>query len=422
MRLHINNFAAISDADIKFDGMTVIAGNNNTGKSTVGKVLYAFFRSLSNLDKRIQTERMESMRDAFSRVPGAEDYGDVIPALMNGVPADKIVADMIDMFWKKGEKIGATSSSEEEKKHILFFFSRSVAESLEQTKKNPDEDYVHSILLRVFDCVFHGQFHPLQSTEGVSRLSLTVKEHENFIQFGHDAWQYSCPTKFIKKARLIATPDILSYVNIANLESEKSAYKFFEKYTFEIIKELRQESSLSVSRQIDSERLLKEIYHKLDEVIGGVFKLDSQNEFALFEGNHSQPTKAANLSMGLKAFVLLRFMLEKGVLSEQDVLILDEPENHLHPEWQVVYAHLLVLLQKTFHLTMMVTTHSNFFVNAMQRFCISEDITKKTHFYLSQPDRERHGFYTFKDMDDSASAIMRSFNSAYDAIDEMSGG
>ena len=33
MKLHIENFAKISSADIEFDGLTVIAGKNNTGKT-----------------------------------------------------------------------------------------------------------------------------------------------------------------------------------------------------------------------------------------------------------------------------------------------------------------------------------------------------------------------------------------------------
>ncbi len=37
MKLYINNFAKIRNADVTVDGITVIAGENNTGKSTIGK-------------------------------------------------------------------------------------------------------------------------------------------------------------------------------------------------------------------------------------------------------------------------------------------------------------------------------------------------------------------------------------------------
>lgn len=46
MKLIIDNFAKIKKAEIVFDGITIIAGKNNSGKSTVGKVLYGIFNSL----------------------------------------------------------------------------------------------------------------------------------------------------------------------------------------------------------------------------------------------------------------------------------------------------------------------------------------------------------------------------------------
>lgn len=41
MELSIRDFAKIQQADIVIDGITVIAGENNTGKSTVGKILFS---------------------------------------------------------------------------------------------------------------------------------------------------------------------------------------------------------------------------------------------------------------------------------------------------------------------------------------------------------------------------------------------
>lgn len=39
MRLEIKNIGRIEEASIEMNGITVIAGENDTGKSTVGKVL-----------------------------------------------------------------------------------------------------------------------------------------------------------------------------------------------------------------------------------------------------------------------------------------------------------------------------------------------------------------------------------------------
>ena len=45
MRLKIKDFQIIKSADIQFEGLTVIAGENDTGKSTVGKILFSEIRN-----------------------------------------------------------------------------------------------------------------------------------------------------------------------------------------------------------------------------------------------------------------------------------------------------------------------------------------------------------------------------------------
>ena len=62
---------------------------------------------------------------------------------------------------------------------------------------------------------------------------------------------------------------------------------------------------------------------------------------------------------------------------------MDEPEIHLHPQWQIVYAQLIVLLQKNFDLSIIVTTHSPYFVDALDLFSHKYEINKKVNYYLA---------------------------------------
>ena len=47
MRIQVNNVGIIKDADIEINGITVLAGKNGTGKSTIGKCLYSMFNSFT---------------------------------------------------------------------------------------------------------------------------------------------------------------------------------------------------------------------------------------------------------------------------------------------------------------------------------------------------------------------------------------
>ena len=57
MKLSIRNLGKIRKADIVLDGITVIAGANNSGKSTVGKALGAMFHSFREIDSYIPRHR-----------------------------------------------------------------------------------------------------------------------------------------------------------------------------------------------------------------------------------------------------------------------------------------------------------------------------------------------------------------------------
>lgn len=46
MNLKLKNIGIIEKADIKLNGLTVIAGKNDSGKSTVGKVLYSCIKTI----------------------------------------------------------------------------------------------------------------------------------------------------------------------------------------------------------------------------------------------------------------------------------------------------------------------------------------------------------------------------------------
>ena len=48
MELKIQNVNKIKSADIKLNGLTVIVGENDSGKSTVGRVLFSVIKSLVN--------------------------------------------------------------------------------------------------------------------------------------------------------------------------------------------------------------------------------------------------------------------------------------------------------------------------------------------------------------------------------------
>ena len=75
---------------------------------------------------------------------------------------------------------------------------------------------------------------------------------------------------------------------------------------------------------------------------------------------------------------LVRDELKK---EENGTIILDEPEVHLHPEWQVVFAEIIVLIQKEFNMHILINTHSPYFLNAIEVYSEKHNIVDRCKYY-----------------------------------------
>lgn len=53
MRIKLKNIAKIMEADINMDGISIIAGNNNIGKSTILKSIYVAVNTFRNSNEKI---------------------------------------------------------------------------------------------------------------------------------------------------------------------------------------------------------------------------------------------------------------------------------------------------------------------------------------------------------------------------------
>lgn len=67
MKLRIRNVAKIEEADLELNGITIIAGNNNTGKSTIGKIVFSLFNSLVNLEEKIVKQKRDLIYQVLKR-------------------------------------------------------------------------------------------------------------------------------------------------------------------------------------------------------------------------------------------------------------------------------------------------------------------------------------------------------------------
>lgn len=127
------------------------------------------------------------------------------------------------------------------------------------------------------------------------------------------------------------------------------------------------------------------IRYIVQKVTHGSLKNDSSG-ISFVDEKEQVPVELSNLSVGLKVFVIIQTLLENGSLKKGDLLLIDEPEVNLHPEWQIVLAEILVLLQKELGIVIYVNSHSPYFIRAIEVKLARNDIATRGKFYLTIPD------------------------------------
>lgn len=147
-----------------------------------------------------------------------------------------------------------------------------------------------------------------------------------------------------------------------------------------------QESGAEISRIVTSERL-SAIYGVLDGVRKGRL-VDVKDHRGL---RYTMPgtdklLDARNLSSGLKTFAIIKHLLMNGTIEDKGTVILDEPEIHLHPEWQIIFAELIVMLQKEFDMHVLLNMHSPYFLNVIQVYSQKHGVADACKYYQAVSD------------------------------------
>ena len=62
MKLYIDAIGKVVNSTIELNSLTLIAGENDTGKSTIGKVLFAIVQAFSKFPLVVQRENQVKLR------------------------------------------------------------------------------------------------------------------------------------------------------------------------------------------------------------------------------------------------------------------------------------------------------------------------------------------------------------------------
>ncbi|OUT19067.1 AAA family ATPase [Campylobacter concisus] len=68
MQIDIKNIGLIKNASINLNGLTIIAGENDSGKSTIGKILFSIVKAISRHKEEFEEDRENNIRNIVENI------------------------------------------------------------------------------------------------------------------------------------------------------------------------------------------------------------------------------------------------------------------------------------------------------------------------------------------------------------------
>lgn len=394
MRLKIKNIGKISNADIEFNGITVVAGENNTGKSTISKVLYSIFNSNYHSEEYIAKQKVDRVNwtvfnalrshssnsfDGFFRINRSKSFLQFIEKILSFDSSDDGLLSEIRNFVTEqtnDKDLRIRASNIEEIANTIF-------NSVKEIQEISNKAYLTTRINNYFRDLFNEQIINIKSNDAYA--SLTIKGEDFSISFSERKCTFDANFLFTNKAIFIDSPQAMdvysSYYGARATFYDSDPAISPKSYIASLMEEnLHEISGDDVVGKTISEQKVDRVMSVISKAVRGYFDENSGNQgFHFSDGDGS--IYLENLSSGVKSFLIIRKLLENGQINDRDVLILDEPEINLHPAWQLIFAELIIILQKEFNLTVLLSTHSPYFLNALDVYAYKYEIQDKCKFY-----------------------------------------
>jgi len=389
MKLSIRNVGKLKEADVEINGITVIAGENNTGKSTIGKVLFSIFQSLYKLDDQIIREKRNTIKHNLELL-----YVHATGSFFYNVEFKEIIDEILiegskyDIEILKNKILEFISNNSEKTKNEI---PEEPVKRIFDLLKIPKKSFVLAILNRNFSNEFNNQITNIY-TELVGNIKLKIQDKESFLNIENNI------IKEIKNEHFLNTEivyiddpfildDLTDELFVRNAIKNTDYNTIYNHKNYLKYKLIQKKGSLVDEIILNSK--LEKFYLKLNELFEGDIILSNRGNYVYRRKNKGNELNLINLSAGLKSFAVLKMLFINNTLQENGTIILDEPEIHLHPEWQIKFAELIVLLQKEFKMHILLTTHSPYFLKAIQVYSKKYKISNKCKYYMSELDGEQ---------------------------------
>lgn len=420
--ISVKDIRAIKEAEVELNGITVLSGENGCGKTTLAKLLYGFIKTSINFDEVLLeffyeklTTSNELLRDFIPKEQKKiidSELDDYLYLSSNSTNSEDYISNIIL------PKIKTIRQKYEENEFNLSdtAFSRLLKLYARRVRKFEAENVID--LLNDYESFMQSVQQEILELKTSRNLKIFNSMFSAYFGENTDKWNYSFKeydsSLIDKKSKTVTFQKSFSEVIYVDVPTVFDNYRILTNKTplNELRRILVKNDSIPGNNPIAAiiEETLKGKISRKEDVFSRIFMYTAKN---------GQSIPLSQAASGLKCFAVLERLFANGSLNEDSLLIVDEPEVHLHPKWIVEYARVLVLIQKYLHTTILIASHNPDMISAIKYISEKEKVADSLTFYIAKEiDSEGFGKYKFKNLGTDIEEIFSSFNIALDRINQ----
>ena len=397
MKIILKNIGMLKEAKLNIDYLTVIAGENDNGKSTVGKVIFCIIKAMNRYKEDLQeskeykiNEKLESIFFLIRRTLGdlenksfldSQNLYNLLDSEINIDEKMNYLETLVQMI-KKSNNIDLKNLNRLEK---LSEEAISIIKEPENIQKSI-ENALNKVFLSEFDSsiLLDGEEEGFISLYENSLKLIEIKvTKDNRIHLLDNIEPIEIKdATFIESPLILNNHDLLirsqSGLNLNKRNIDRLGIPYTTLHTKDLFDKLKK-----LSFNIFFEDDFEEIFRKeISNIVNGEIVYDNdKKDFVYRKDNKLISIK--NTASGIKSFGIVQLLILNRVINSNSILILDEQENHLHPKWQLKFAKILTELAKN-NIYILVTSHSPYMIEALKRYSENNELKEKTNFYLAE--------------------------------------
>lgn len=396
MKLILDNIGMLQHAEITLHKLCVIAGENDNGKSTVGKIVFCIVKAINRYREDLQEskefwveEKKEEiyfhLREALR--PTNPEVLDVLRGLRMSSRQRLNAEEQLAAIDESIQRVLALADfSPEEKQEIL-----ALRDDLQATLEQPEniKQSIENALNKVFASEFDASLLLQGATQGrIQLLENDLTLMDIVVTNGDVRLAGEVEPMALKDATFIDSPLILNHHDVLlrsqtllDMDQRRSS-RLGQPYTTLHTKDLFDKLRTPVLPFDLFGKDKADLAHEIQNIIDGEIAYDRSDRDFVFR-RRGASVSIKNTASGIKVFGLLQILVTNEFVAKNTVLIFDEPENHLHPKWQLKLAQLLLKLVEN-GVYVLVSSHSPYLIEALKRGVDRAGLADQARFALAQ--------------------------------------